>query len=115
MPGLARREDAGHERADSVDHAPQVDVDHAVPLGERHLPRVAQRDDAGVVDRDVQLPEVLDGRVGRALDRVGIGDVDHQRSDVGAAVGEALGVRREEHVVDVGHEHPIRPRRQTPR
>ena len=102
---LAGREDAGHERADPVDHAPQVDVDHAVPVRERQLPGVALHDDAGVVHRDVQLPEVLDRGVGGALDRVGIGHVDDQRPHLGATIGETLGVRREPRLVEVGHEH----------
>ena len=104
MPLFLRGQDARHEGADAVDDAPQVDVDDAVPVLERYLPGVAAVDDAGIVHRDVELPEVLDGRGPDALDGVGISDVGGDGQDLGALAGQSRRVRAQGVLVDVGHD-----------
>src|SRR4029434_8326543 len=50
------------------ERAGQIDVDDLLPLGERHGLRPLAPRYAGVVDKDVDLPEPFDGRIDDGLD-----------------------------------------------
>ena len=87
-----------------MDDAPQVDVEHPVPVLERYLPGVAPVDDAGVVHRDVQFPETLDGGGADALDVLGVPYIRRHRDDPSSPIGQSRRVRPEIVFVDVGHD-----------
>ena len=89
-----------------MDHAPQVDVEDEAPLRERQLPGEALHDDARVVHRDVQVPEVLgEGRPAGPVHRVRVGHVDDQRRAHRRHHGAGPTRRPEPDIVEVGHEH----------
>ena len=76
-----------------------------MPVLERYLPGIAPVDDAGIVHRDVQLPEPLDGSGGDALDILGVSYIGGHREHVGTVVGQSRRVRPEILLVDIGHDH----------
>jgi hypothetical protein len=69
----------GEGSVGGVDQALEVEVDHPVPLlGGRVLDR-AQQHLAGVVDEDVEPPQLLDGAVDRGNGLLLVGDVGLDR------------------------------------
>ena len=101
VAALALLDDAGQERLDAVDRAPQVDVDRPAPVVVGHVEDRAADGDAGVVEHDVDLAEGIERGVGHRLhglqrahvadDAVGLGTVGAQLGD-GAVEGALLDV-----------------------
>jgi hypothetical protein len=89
VPVLTVPPHARHERADTVDHAVNVDIDDPVPIRAWYLVEPhAQHGHAGVVAHDVDGPEPsLDGGSGFFQHRR-IGDVGHERFDPSAEIVE---------------------------
>ena len=68
-------EHAGHEAADRVHDAVEVDAEHPLPIAQRALPQQSAREDAGVVAQHMRAAMVGERRVGQLLDRIGVGDI----------------------------------------
>ncbi len=108
------------ERANPVDHAPQVHPEHPLPGRERGLPRQSAAADARVVAEDVHAAEPLDRRVGQRLHLRGIGDVGEHPIDLGAGVQlrhrsfQRVGLHIAEHDVRTFRGEPLRERESDP-
>ena len=84
------------------ERAGQVDVDDLLPLRHVELADLAQRDDAGVVDQNVELAELVDRGGDRGVPLVGLGDVE---VDVARGVTDLVGQRLALVVEDVADDH----------
>ena len=80
----------GRKAADAVQHAHQVDVEHPSPVVERDVVDAAAGGDAGIVADHMDISERLEGRLGRALDAGGIGDVAGDAAHVGPDIAQAF-------------------------
>ncbi len=68
------------------ERAGQVDVDDLLPLRHVELADLAQRDDAGVVDQNVELAELVHSGGDGGVPLLGVGDVE---VDVARGVAES--------------------------
>ena len=80
-------EHAGHEAADGVHDAVEVDAEHPLPIAQRALPQQSAREHAGVVAQHVRAAMVGERSVGQLLHRIGVGDVG---DDGGRSATDAL-------------------------
>jgi hypothetical protein len=71
-----------------VHHAPEVDVDGVAKVGQRHVGERARLHDAGVVDEDVDAPEVLLDLFDEVGHRSGVAHVDRAGDDRAAVPAE---------------------------
>ena len=96
----------GHERADAVDHPPDVHTEHPRPVLDRALPRHPALEHTSVEAQDVDLAELAEGPIGERLDRRGVGDVGGDRQSLAPGVGdERRGLGRRVGI-DVGGDDP---------
>ena len=95
-----------HRQLRAEDHPMQVDVDHPP---RRHVVLVNEaphRHDPGVVDQDVDRPQLLFGLVQEAREGLPVGHVQRQRHRGRAQLGSGRLGRRQVHVAD-RHPHPL--------
>ena len=104
------RDQSWHERMDRVDRAKQVDVEHPTPRGNRHLPALAGRQSAGIVDQQVDAPESVEAEFGQPFDVCRAGDVsDDAKPLVGCKFACDIAQSR---LVEVGTDAGVAPPRQ---
>src|SRR6185437_2683687 len=75
---------------DAVEHAPEVDVDHRLPAVDVEVGDGPDLADAGVADQYVEPAELLDRRVGQALEVLAPGDVGGAADGTPAVVADLL-------------------------
>ena len=68
-------EHAGHEAADRVDDAVEVDAEHPLPVAQRALPQQSAREHPGVVAQHVRAAMVGECSVGQPLHRIAVRDI----------------------------------------
>jgi hypothetical protein len=90
VAGAALGDHGRHERADAVDHAPQVHAQHPLPVAFRSLPDEAAGADAGIVEQQVHFTEGAARAAGKAFDVAADGHV-HPFGDQRGARGAQLG------------------------
>ena len=86
---------AGHECAQAVSDAEEVDADHPVPLLGRELPSDARERDTGVVADQMDVTEPVRRLSGKCLDRLPAADIccDRERFAVHLLRGRCEAIR----------------------
>ena len=78
MTALAMRLDERREHFHAMHDAHQIDVDDPAPILQRNLAGLAAQPDAGIIGHDVNLAEMIDGRLRCLLDLAGVCNIaDH--------------------------------------
>ena len=104
-PPSALFEHAGDERAQPVNHAPEIDAQHPVPVIERELPDPGPLDHASVVAQYVNRAMGIESGRGQVVDGVDIRDIGHHTGRVMPG-GAKLSHRRVQRIrFDVGQHH----------
>jgi phosphoglycolate phosphatase len=105
MSAFVLRAHMRQERANTVDHAHQVDVDHPAPIVDRDMVDAAACGDTGIIAEDVDFAEGGKGRVGGAFDLIGIGDITGNAANTIAVPGEAFQCLVQRPLLDIGQYH----------
>lgn len=74
-----------NNRLNGDENGADIDCDHSVEIGERVIIHDAADENSGIIDKNVEAPEAVDGLCHGTLHRVGIGAVrlDRQRRSTG--------------------------------
>ena len=92
------------ERADAVEHAPEVDAEHPLPVRQRLVGDASERRHPGVVAEDVDAAVALPDRVRERFHRLRIADVGDVTVRFGARRAQLADRAIERRALDVGED-----------